>query len=84
MVFLHVERAYRPGVRFADTTDFLFDKRGKLAYQKLFPLVGTPDNMVSKLVGDVFGMLCIHTRQFYICSNPSEVPGRAALPLLER
>jgi hypothetical protein len=75
MVFLHVERAYRPAVRCADATDFLFDKRGKLAYQKLFPIFGAPDKIVSKLIGDVFGMLYIHTRQHHICSNPCEVFG---------
>jgi hypothetical protein len=27
VIFLHAERAYGPGVRFADAVDFLFDKR---------------------------------------------------------
>jgi hypothetical protein len=47
------------------------------------PIFGTPDKMVSQLVGDVFGVLRIHTRQYDMCSNSCEVPERAALPLDE-
>jgi hypothetical protein len=39
--------------------------------------------MVSQLVGDVFGMLCIHTPNYNMCSKPLEEPRRAALPLDE-
>ncbi len=84
MIFLHIERAYRPGVGFADATDFLLDKRGDLASQDAFPVLGTPDKVIGSFVRDMFGVLCIHARQYYICSNPCEVPVGAALPLLER
>jgi hypothetical protein len=43
MIFLDTERAYRPGMGFADTTDFLFDKRGQLANENLLPLFRAPD-----------------------------------------
>jgi hypothetical protein len=43
----------------------------------------TPDKMVSQLVGDVFGMLCIHTPNYDMCSKSLEKPRRAALPLDE-
>ncbi len=39
--------------------------------------------MVSQLVGDVFGMLCIHTPHDNMCSKSLEEPRRAALPLDE-
>jgi hypothetical protein len=61
MIFLHVECAYRPGVRFADSTDFLFDKCRKLAHQNLFPVLRTPDKVIGQLIRDVFGVLCLHT-----------------------
>jgi hypothetical protein len=84
MIFLNIKSASRPGMRFADATDFLFDKRSKLANQKLLPLFRTPDQVIGQFVGDMFGVLCIHTRQCNICSNPCEAPVGAALPLLER
>jgi hypothetical protein len=31
MIFLYIERAYGPGVRFADAAKFLFDKCGNLS-----------------------------------------------------
>jgi len=83
MIFLHVKRTYRPGVRFAETTDFLFDKQSKLANQNLFPLLGAPDKVIGQFIRDVFGVLCIHTQQYNICSTSCEVPEWAALPLDE-
>jgi hypothetical protein len=62
MIFLHIERAYRPGIGFTDATDFLFEKRSTFLHQNLLAILATPDKMVRKLVGDVFGVLCIHTR----------------------
>jgi len=62
----------------------LFDKRSNLSDEKLLAIFGTPDKMIGQFVGDVFGVLHIHTRQHNICSTSCEVPGRAALPLLER
>lgn len=47
MFFLYSKRTYRPGVRFAETTDFLFDKQSKLANQNLFPILGVPDKVKS-------------------------------------
>jgi hypothetical protein len=83
VIFLHVECASRPGIGFTETTDFLFHKRGKLANENLFPIIWTPDEVIGQFVGDVFGVLCIHTRQYNMCSKSCEVPGRAALPLDE-
>jgi len=83
MIFLHIKRTYRPGVRFAETTDFLFDKQSKLANQNLFPLLGAPDKVIGQFIRDVFGVLCIHTQQYHICSTSCEVPEWAALPLDE-
>jgi hypothetical protein len=40
--------------------------------------------MVSQLVGDMFGVLYIHTQQYNKCSRFLEEPHWAALPLLER
>jgi hypothetical protein len=83
MLCLHIESAYRPGIGFADAVDFPFHKRRKLARQNLFAIFGTPDKVIGQLVGDVFGVLCLHTHHCNICSNLCEVPVRAALPLLE-
>jgi hypothetical protein len=47
VIYLHVERTYRPGVGFTDATDFLFDKRGELANQNLLPIFRTPDKVIS-------------------------------------
>jgi hypothetical protein len=69
VIFLHVESAYRPGVRFANTTDFLFDKHRKLANKNLFPIFGAPDKVIGQFIGDVFGVLYTHTQQYNLCSN---------------
>ena len=45
MIFLHIERASRPGVGFTATADFLFDKGSKPANQNLFAVFGTPDKV---------------------------------------
>ena len=47
VIYLHVERTYRPGVGFTDTTDYLFDKRGELTNQNLLPIFWTPDKVIS-------------------------------------
>jgi hypothetical protein len=62
MVRLDVHCSNEPSILSADATNLLFKKRGNLADQNLFALCGTPDKMVSQLVGDVLGMLRIHTR----------------------
>ena len=41
MILLNIERAYRPGIRFADAADFLPNKRSQLANQNLFAVFGT-------------------------------------------
>jgi len=46
VICLHIERAYRPGVRFADTTDFLLDKGRKFSYQNLFPIFWASDKVI--------------------------------------
>ena len=84
MIGLDIERPYRPGVGFADAANCLFHKRSKLANQNLLAVCGTPDKVISQLIGDVFGVLCIHTQHYHRCSSLPEVPSRAALPLLER
>jgi len=84
MIFLDIESAYRPRVGFTDAADFLLDKRGKLANQESFTVLGTPDKVITQLVRDVFGVLCLHTHQYNKCSSLCEVPVGAALPLLER
>ncbi len=83
MIWLHVERAYRPGVSFTDAANFPFDKRRQLPNKNLFAVFGTPDKMVSQLVSDVFGVQCIHTRQCNKCSKSCIVPLWAPLPLDE-
>jgi hypothetical protein len=40
--------------------------------------------VIGQFGGDVFGVLCIHIRQYNRCSNLTEVPVGAALPLLAR
>ena len=69
MIGLHVKGTYRPGVRFTDTTNFLFDQRSQLANENLFAVFRTSDKIVSQLVGDVFGVLCIHTQHDNKCSS---------------
>ncbi len=83
MSFLHIKRTYRPGVREAETTDFLFDKQRQFANQNLFPILGAPDKVIGQFIRDVFGVLCIHTQQYNMCSTSCDVPERAALPLDE-
>lgn len=69
MIGLHIERADDPGVCFADAADSLFNECSKLAYQNLFAVFRIPDKMMGELVGDIFGVLPIHTRQHNRCSN---------------
>ena len=83
MIGLDIERPYRPGVGFTDAANFLFHKRSKLANQNLLAVFGTSDKVISQFIGDVFGVLCIHTCHCNICSNSCEVPVGAALPLDE-
>jgi hypothetical protein len=64
-----------------DTTDFRFDKRGELAKQNLLPIVRTPEKVRSSFVGDLFGVLRIHTLHYDKRSLFPEVPRWAALPL---
>jgi hypothetical protein len=45
MIFLDTERAYHPGTGFADTADFLFDKRSQLANENLLPILRTLNKM---------------------------------------
>ena len=40
VIFLHIQSANGPGVRFADTTDFLFDECSKLAHQIFLRYLG--------------------------------------------
>jgi len=37
-----------------------------------------------QFIRDVFGVLCLHTHQYTMCSSLTEEPHWAALPLLER
>ena len=84
MIGLDIERPYRPGVGFTDAANCLFHTRSKLANQNLLAVFGTPDKVISQLIGDVFGVLCIHTQHYHRCSSLPEVLRRAALPLLDR
>ena len=83
MVGLDVHCSNGPGILSTDATNLLFKKRGNPAHENLFVLFGTPDKMVSQLVRDMFGVLCIHPPQFHRCSNSLEELRRAALPLDE-
>ena len=80
MVWLDVYRANRPVPCFADPTDFLLNERCQLAHQNLLPVLGAPDKVIGQLIGDVFGVLRIHTTDCNRCSRFSEEPARAALP----
>ncbi len=60
MICLHIERAYRPGIGFADAVDFPFYKRRELAGQNLLAVFGTPDKVIGQFVGDALGVLCMH------------------------
>ena len=66
----------QPGVGFTDTADFLFHKSSKLAHENLFPVLGTPDQVIGQLIRNLFGVLCIHTQQYTMCSNPCPCEGR--------
>ena len=83
MVRLDVQSANGPALFSTDTTNLLFKKRGELADQNLFAVVGTPDKVIGQLVGNMFGMLRIHTPHYNMCSNFSLFPRWAALPLDE-
>lgn len=63
MVRLDIHCSNGPGILSTDATKLLFKNRGDLANEHLFALVGTPDKKVSQLVGDMFGVLRIQTRQ---------------------
>ena len=69
MIFLHIEHAYRPGIGFADSANFLFHKSSKLADQNLLTIFRAQDKVIGQFVGDVFGVLCIHTHQYNKRSN---------------
>jgi hypothetical protein len=84
MICLNIQSACRPSVRFTDAADFLVEKRRQFANENLLAVFGTPDKVIGQFVGDVFGVLCIHTRHGNRCSNSCEASGWAALPLLER
>ena len=62
MVRLDAHCSNSPGILDTDAANLLFEKRCKLANKNLFAVFGAPDKMVSQLVGDVFGVLRIHTR----------------------
>jgi hypothetical protein len=83
MVRLDIHCSNGPSILSTDATNLLFKNRGDLANENLFALGGTADKMVSQLVGDMFGVLRIHTRQYNMCSHSLEEPRRAALPLDE-
>ena len=78
---------HRIHTRLSDTAHVVraicVDKESEFPNQKLFAVCGTPDKVRGYLVGDVFGVLCLHTRQYHMCANSCEVRVRAALPLLE-
>ena len=84
MIFLDIERTYRPGIGVTNPAEFLFDTCCNPPGQDAFAVLGTPDKVIGQFVSDMFGMLHIHTRQYNICSNSCEVPVGTALPLLER
>jgi hypothetical protein len=46
MIWLNIECAYRPGVGFTDTADFLFEKCSEFPNQNLLPVLGTPDKVI--------------------------------------
>ncbi len=78
MVWLDVYRANRPVPYFTDPTDFLLNERCQLAHQNLLLVRGAPDKVIGQLIGDVFGVLRIHTPDCTRCSRFSEEPARAA------
>jgi hypothetical protein len=55
-------------------TNLLFKKRGDLAHENLLAIIWAPDKVVGQLVGNVFGMLRIHIRQYNMCSTFSIFP----------
>ena len=84
VIGLDVHRSSGPGVIRTDATNLLFDEHGDLAHKNLLAVFGTSDKVISQFIGDVFGVLYIHTQHYNRCSSLPEVPSRAALPLLER
>ncbi|GCE06014.1 hypothetical protein KDAU_33430 [Dictyobacter aurantiacus] len=83
MVRLDMPCPNGPALLSTDPTDFLFEKRGNRANKTLFAVCGAPDKVVRQRVGDVFGVLRIHTHQYTRCSRFSVFPCGAALPLDE-
>lgn len=73
------------GVPPESTTECLVveEKCGCFPGQDVFTVLGTPDKVIRQLVGDVFGVLCLHTRQYIRCSSFTEEPHWAALPHLK-
>ncbi len=84
LIFLDVESTSRPRVCFTNPAEFFLDRRSNLPDQDAFAIVGTPDKVRGSLVRHVFGVLCLHTRQYTMSSGFTEEPYWAALPLLER
>ena len=80
MLWLDVHRSDRPMILSTDAPDLWFKERGDRADQNLFAVVGTPDKMGSQPVGDMFGMLHIHTPHAHMCSDFSLLSRGAALP----
>ena len=62
MLCLHIERPYGPGVHFAETTDFLFEKGCEFSNQNL--CAGCADTRQSDRLtcSEVLRVLCIHTQ----------------------
>jgi hypothetical protein len=83
MVRLDIHCSNGPGILGTDATNPLFKKRGDLANEKLFAIFWTPDKMVSQLIHDMFGVPCIHTPHYNMCSNFQKELRRVALPLDE-
>ena len=83
VVRLDIQRPNSPALFRADTADFLVENRRQFPNKNLLAIFGTLDKMVSELIRDVFGVLCIHTLNYNICSNSLEELRWAALPLDE-
>ena len=83
VVRLDVHRPNGPSILGTVAANLLLKKRGNLAHENLFPVFGTPDKVVSQFVGNMFGVLCIHTLQYNKCSKSCKIPVWAALPLDE-
>ncbi len=61
MIGLDVHRSNGPGMVSTDAANLLFDERSDLANENLFAVFWAPDIVVAELVGDMFGVLRIHT-----------------------